>query len=102
MTKSGNTITFHENGGDIENNWSGKFIPIMERNGSYEVDLWVPSGKDSRSRNQAREAGEEGKGEQGKGIKVHNRYSLFKEEEEEEEDQDSGISMDFIRRAKSL
>ena len=103
MVKSGNTITFHANGGEVKNNRSGNVIPILERNGSYGVDLWVPSGKGSRSVNLTCEAREEGKGEQSKGIKVHNRYSSLKEEdEEEEEDQHLGISMDFIRLDKSF
>ena len=45
MVKSGNTVIFHEGGGEIRNNHSGRVIPIKERSGSYEVDLWVPANK---------------------------------------------------------
>ena len=60
----------------IKNIKTGKEIPIVERNGSYEVDLWVEAERKGRSK-----------------FEHDNRFQVLAETEEEEE-----ITMDFIRQ----
>ena len=82
MLASGNQVIFDPNPGKsmIKNIKTGKEIPIVERNGSYEVDLWVEADKRNRSR-----------------FEHDNRFQVLAETEEEE------ITMDFIRQdSKSL
>ena len=58
MCKSGNIVAFNSQGGAIINPTTGKKIPIKLRNGSYEMDMWMPkscdtgqdTGQDSNSR----------------------------------------------------
>ena len=82
MLASGNQVIFDPNPGRsmIKNIKTGKEIPIVERNGSYEVDLWVEADRKSRSR-----------------FEHDNRFQVLAETEEEE------VTMDFIRQdSKSL
>ena len=48
MVKNGNAVTFDEGGCSFRSKATGKEIKITERNGSYEVDLWV-KGSDQKN-----------------------------------------------------
>ena len=76
MLAAGNQVIFDPNPGKsmIRNIKTGKEIPIKERNGSYEVDLWVEADKKSRSR-----------------FEHENRFQELAETEED-------MTMDFIRQ----
>ena len=43
IVKSGNTVVFSKKGNWFMNDQTREKIMIRDRNGSYEIDLWVPS-----------------------------------------------------------
>ena len=49
ICKSGNAVVFDQHGGAIINSRTRQSIPIRVRNGSYEMDMWLP--KESRGSN---------------------------------------------------
>ena len=57
-------------------------IMIRDWNGSYEIDLWVPSSKTKTA-------------ETAKGISTHNRYQALEED-------DDAMDMGFIGQEKTL
>ena len=83
MVKSGNRVEFNEKGGKIINVKTGQEIPIHERGGSYEIDLWIHA-KESETR---------------EGIGTGNKYQALVREDDSDDDDDSG---DFIRLDECL
>ena len=49
ICRSGNIVAFDDQGGVVMNKTTGRRIPIKLRQGSYEMDMWVP--KPSRIEN---------------------------------------------------
>ena len=78
MLAAGNQVIFDPTPGKnmIKDIKTGKEIPIKERNGSYEVDLWVEANKKVKSK-----------------FEHDNRFQALAETEQEEE-----MNMDFIRQ----
>ena len=77
MCKSGNTVVFTEDGGTVINMKTGNRLPITQRNGAYEVNMWVPAHKEDEEH------------------RTDRVDALLKVQEASGENQ---INMDFIRR----
>ena len=87
MLKTGNKVVFEEGNSRILHKKTGHVIPMREKNGSFEVDLWLPRAPRPAV------------------TEVHNKYKGLEEEDEEEKEEEGEknddepvISMDFIRR----
>ena len=76
MCTSGNIVVFTDDGGTVINLKTGNRLPITQKNGGYEMNMWVPANKEEERRT----------GEANAPSKV---------QEVNEEDQ---INVDFIRR----
>ena len=42
VLRAGNRVHFEIGNCYIENQWTGSRIPIVEKQGSFEIGLWVP------------------------------------------------------------
>ena len=80
ICKSGNRVIFDAGGGVIINKKTQRWIPIHERRGGYEIDLWI------------RGADGEGRSPEAEHTKPGNRFHVLRETHDEE------IDMYFIRR----
>ena len=78
MIRAGNSVHLEAGNCYINNLRTGKRTPIREKNGTFEISIWVPSGPVKHK----------GKVEE---VKVSNRYQTLQEEEDEGES-------DFIRQ----
>ena len=58
MCRSGNKVIFTEEGGTIINKRTGQKIPIDQRNGAYEFNMWVPANKDKDKDHKEKEQNE--------------------------------------------
>ena len=82
MIKAGNTLVFDNAGPYMKNKVAGQILEIHERDGGFEMDLWV-----------------EGCQPKPKEKRLHSgQYDVFTESDDEDEDE-GAVSMDFIRRA---
>ena len=60
---------------------TGKKIPIQEKNGTFEISVWVPKATKAQKRDRVVDQ-----------IRTSNRYKALQEDEEEDEDQKPGFS----------
>ena len=88
MIKSGNTLVFDDQGSYMHNKASGQVMPIHEREGSFEMDLWVKKG--SSSVNESSRAKPANKKKQ--------RYAELADSDDEDDDVEV-TNMDFVRQA---
>ena len=80
MMQAGNSVHLEKNNCFIRNQRTGRKIPIHEKNGTFEISIWVP--KVAKVQKSARVVDQ---------IKTSNRYETL-QDEEEDEDQAPGFS----------
>ena len=97
MIQAGNRVIFGTEGCMILNKKTGKEIPMHQRNGGFEIDLWVEKGE-------SRETNESGEDTTRTKFAHKNTYQMIAEETGREGDgeEDPTLTMDFIRQDKSL
>ena len=72
MMRAGNSVHLEAGNCYMSNLRTGRRTPIREKNGTFEISIWVPRGPVKHK----------GKVEE---VKVSNRYQALQEEEDEEE-----------------
>ena len=85
MIRAGNRLTFDSQGSFMVNKKSGQKLPIHERDGGFEMDLWI--------KNDGQNAGNGLDHVPNEGVEVRNRYQ---ELDQEPEDNDCEIDMGFM------
>ena len=88
MIKSGNTLVFDSQGSYMRNKASGRVMPIHEREGSFEMDLWVKGSPATINESSREESVKKSK----------QRYSELADDDDEDDDAE-GTDMDFVRQA---
>ena len=82
MIKSGIRLVFDNNGSYMQNKSTGQILEIHERDGGFEMDLWV-EGSQLKPPKKRISSGQ---------------YDVFIESEDEDKDEEH-VNMDFIRQA---
>ena len=88
MIKNGNQVVFDSQGSYVRNKQTGQILEIQNRDGSFELDLWVQEGEKDNEYND----------EQGT-LRKGQRYTELIDEEEQEED---SMNVDFLRQVSQL
>ena len=83
MVKAGNRLVFDSQGSFMQNKITGQTLKIHERNGGFEMDLWIEECKKPKVKEES-------------AVRKGQRYcELIESDEDEDEDE---LDMDFVRQ----